>query len=55
MMPDSGVYQDKLCTAFLDIQPINPGHVLIVSNRHAAFLSELPLETEAHRFVWPSA
>jgi len=49
-LPDSRVYQDKLCTAFLDIQPINPGHILIIPNRHAAFLSELPEETGAQMF-----
>jgi len=49
-LPGSRVYQDELCTAFMDIQPINPGHILIVPNRHAAFLSELEAETGAQMF-----
>jgi histidine triad (HIT) family protein len=28
------VFKDEICTAFLDIFPINPGHVLVVPNRH---------------------
>ncbi len=49
-MPVSLVYQDEVCTAFLDIQPVNPGHLLIVPNRHAAFLADLEAETGAQMF-----
>lgn len=35
------VYQDELVIAFMDIQPINTGHVLIVPNKHAAYLNQL--------------
>lgn len=44
------VYQDERCTAFMDIQPVNPGHVLVVPNRHAAFLADLDEDTGAHMF-----
>jgi histidine triad (HIT) family protein len=49
-LPASRVYRDDLCTAFLDMQPINPGHTLVVPNAHAASLAELDLETGAHMF-----
>ena len=49
-LPSSRVYQDEQCTAFLDVQPVNPGHILIVPNCHAAFLSELNAETGAQMF-----
>ncbi len=39
--PASVVYRDDLCTAFMDIRPVNPGHVLVIPNRHAASLAEL--------------
>ena len=26
----SRVYEDKICLAFMDIQPVNPGHVLVI-------------------------
>jgi histidine triad (HIT) family protein len=48
--PSSLVNQDAQCTAFLDIQPVNPGHILIVPNRHAASLAELDAETGGHMF-----
>ena len=49
-LPSSMVYQNDLCTAFMDIQPVNPGHVLVIPNRHAAFLADLDEDTGAHMF-----
>jgi histidine triad (HIT) family protein len=46
----SMVYSDDKIMAFLDIQPVNPGHVLIVPRVHAAQLSELDPETGGHMF-----
>ena len=43
--PASCVYEDDLVTAFLDIQPINPGHVLVVPNVHASTLGQIPVST----------
>lgn len=50
MAPASIIYQDELCTAFLDIQPVNSGHVLVVPNIHAAYLAELPETTGERMF-----
>ena len=36
------VHQDEVCTAFMDIQPINPGHILVIPNQHIADLNDLP-------------
>ena len=49
-LPMSKVYVDEKVTAFMDIQPVNPGHVLIVPNAHATYLSELDEEIGAHLF-----
>ncbi len=49
-LPASVVYQDELCTAFMDIQPVNPGHVLVVPARHATYLADLDAETGAQMF-----
>ena len=49
-LPTSKVYADEKVTAFMDIQPVNPGHVLIVPNAHATYLSELDEEIGAHLF-----
>ena len=48
--PASFVYRDEHCSAFMDILPINPGHVLVIPNRHAASLAELDPEDGAHLF-----
>ncbi|MBT8078910.1 MAG: HIT family protein [Gammaproteobacteria bacterium] len=37
----SEIYRDDDCVAFLDIQPINPGHVLVCPTRHASSFNEL--------------
>jgi histidine triad (HIT) family protein len=48
--PVSLVYQGEGCTAFMDIRPVNPGHVLVIPNRHAASLAELDPEDGEHIF-----
>jgi len=49
-LPSSMVYQDEVCSAFMDIQPVNPGHTLIVPNDHTADLAGLDPETGGHLF-----
>jgi len=49
-LPSSIVYKDEWCTALMDIQPINPGHVLVIPNSHATYLADLDEETGAHLF-----
>ena len=49
-VPASFVYQDEKVSAFMDIQPINPGHVLVIPNREVASLTDLDEETGAHLF-----
>ena len=44
----SFVYRDDRCSAFMDIQPVNPGHILVVSNEHIPLLGKLDTETAAH-------
>ena len=39
--PADFVYRDELCAAFMDIRPINPGHVLVVPHMHVSLLAEL--------------
>jgi diadenosine tetraphosphate (Ap4A) HIT family hydrolase len=44
------VYEDDQVLAFLDHQPINPGHVLVVPRAHAAHLADLKPEMGGHTF-----
>ena len=46
----SMVYRDELCSAFMDLHPINPGHMLVVPNRHAGYLKDLDEEEGAQIF-----
>jgi histidine triad (HIT) family protein len=47
----SFVYRDEFVTAFMDIQPINPGHLLVVPNRHASNLGEVEDHVGGHMFI----
>ena len=49
-VPSSVVYRDELVSAFMDIRPVNPGHVLVIPVRHAAFLAELDEQSGGHLF-----
>lgn len=49
-IPSSRIYQDDRCTAFLDIRPVNSGHLLVIPNEHASFLSGLDPDTGAQMF-----
>lgn len=40
--PASIVRDDPSTLAFLDIQPMNPGHVLVIPKAHAAYIEDLP-------------
>lgn len=46
----SFVHEDGVCAAFMDIQPVNPGHVLVAPKVHAADLSDLAPETGGQLF-----
>jgi len=46
----SKVYEDEACLAFMDIQPVNPGHILVIPKMHFEDLSDLPPKTGAHLF-----
>ncbi|MCB0548119.1 MAG: HIT family protein [Phaeodactylibacter sp.] len=49
-LPSSIVYEDEIALAFMDIMPINPGHVLVVPKKHFRELSEMDEGTGAHLF-----
>jgi len=48
------VYKDELVTAFRDIHPVGPVHVLVIPNKHIASLNDVEPEDEAllgHIFI----
>ena len=44
------VYRDELVFAVMDVQPVNPGHVLVVPIEHAAHLADMPEDTGGYMF-----
>lgn len=46
----SVVYEDDTAVAFMDLQPVTPGHLLVVPRVHATGLEDLDTPTGAH--VW---
>ena len=49
-LPKSLVYEDEVSVAFMDIQPVNTGHVLVIPRKHFVFMSDMDEETGAHLF-----
>ena len=44
-------YEDSVAIAFLDIQPVNPGHVLVVPREHYEVLQDIPKDVGAHLYL----
>ncbi|MFQ5919418.1 MAG: HIT family protein [Thermoplasmata archaeon] len=49
-IPASVVYEDDRVVAFLDIRPVNPGHLMVIPRGHATLLADVDEETGAHVF-----
>ncbi len=50
IIPVSVAYEDSSIVAFMDIQPITPGHVVIIPKKHSVYLAELDEATGAQLF-----
>jgi histidine triad (HIT) family protein len=46
-LPGSFVYRDDRVAAFMDVQPVNRGHVLVIPVQHAAYLADIDGGTAA--------
>src|SRR5688500_6690660 len=46
----SFVFRDELVSAFLDIRPVTPGHLLVIPNEHVTHTHDLPDATAAAAF-----
>jgi histidine triad (HIT) family protein len=40
----SFVQRDDLVSVFLDIRPVNPGHLLVIPNEHVQFIRDVPAD-----------
>ena len=43
-LPMYKIYEDGATLAFLDIQPVNPGHTLVVAKRHSRNIFDVPTD-----------
>jgi len=44
------IYSDDICTAVMDINPANPGHILLLPNEHYAIMALMPDDTVTSMF-----
>ena len=44
------IHEDDHCVALMDVQPINPGHALVIPRIHAPYLADLDEEDGAQIF-----
>ncbi|MDD5726984.1 MAG: HIT domain-containing protein [Victivallales bacterium] len=49
-IPSTRIYEDELIFAFLDISPINRGHVLVIPRQHYAASSSIPENVAGRMF-----
>ena len=49
-LPGTFLYRDDYCAAFMDIQPVNPGHILVVPREHYESLVDIPPGVARHLF-----
>jgi histidine triad (HIT) family protein len=49
-IPCTRVYEDAACLAFMDINPIAPGHTLVVPKRHCEAIVEMSADEAAAIF-----
>lgn len=45
------VYEDELVMAFMDMEPINEGHILLVPKQHYLDVDEIPDNVLAHLMI----
>jgi diadenosine tetraphosphate (Ap4A) HIT family hydrolase len=45
------VLRDDLVTVFMDIHPVNPGHLLVIPNKHASSIDDVPEDVCARMFI----
>lgn len=51
VIPSLKVYEDDRCLAFLDINPVTPGHVLLIPKEHHQMMTDTPDEQVSYLYV----
>ena len=50
-IPSLKIYEDELVLAFMDIAPINYGHVLVIPKEHHTSVATIPENTAGRMFL----
>jgi histidine triad (HIT) family protein len=50
-IPSYKVYEDDRCLAFLDINPVRPGHTLLIPKEHYEMMTDTPDDLIGHLFT----
>jgi histidine triad (HIT) family protein len=45
------IYEDEKCIAVLDINPANPGHILLLPKEHYSVMPQIPEQDIGHLFI----
>ena len=45
------IFEDDVCLGILDINPANPGHILVLPKEHYQIMPQVPEETIGHMFM----
>jgi histidine triad (HIT) family protein len=47
-IPSYTIYEDEIVKVFLDIEPMSPGHILIIPKKHYECLEDIDINTLTH-------
>jgi histidine triad (HIT) family protein len=47
-VPGTFLHRDDRCAVFMDIRPVNPGHIIIIPVEHTPLLRDVPPADAAH-------
>ena len=50
-LPVSMIYEDEKVAVFVDIQPVNDGHLLIIPKYHAPYMKDVDADTLQHMML----
>ncbi|HRH24849.1 MAG TPA: HIT family protein [Candidatus Paceibacterota bacterium] len=50
-IPATKVYEDEKCLAFMDINPVSKGHLLLIPKDHYEWMQDVPNELLAYLFI----
>ncbi len=50
-IPCHKLFEDEECISFLDVRPINPGHVLVIPKQETDYIFDLPDDSLQHLVV----